>query len=749
MRKEDFFNAGSSEEKDTILGRVSRITFKSDETGFAVVRLVPDDGLFDRITVVGILPFISEGEHLRLHGDWIKDKKYGLQFRAESYETILPVTKKGIESYLASGNIKGIRRSTAQKIVEKFGAEALKIFDEQPERLLEIEGIGKKKLLQILQSWKEQNQARDIMIFLSQYGISPVLAGKIAKTYGAQTLDIIRKNPYKLADDVFGVGFLTADKIAQNMGISAEEPARIESGLKYCLQKGLDEGHTYLPREELIEKSHDILKISRDRIVAVLNELIEVNHLTPDDEKIYLPAFYHAEKGLAEKLAMIASVNLVRLGEEETRKRVDQLSYVQKISYTEEQKRAIALAMKEKVLVLTGGPGTGKTTTVRGIIHLFQAYKMSILLAAPTGRAAKRLSETSHLPASTIHRLLKYDPQTRTFSHNENMPLKVDVLIVDEFSMVDTMLAYHLVKALPLKAKLILVGDVDQLPSVGAGNVLQDIIASGIVKVVHLTEVFRQALNSKIVVNAHRINKGLMPDLERKQGADVLTSNRKIKPIEDYGDFLFIQQADPDASANMILELVTKKLPERYRYNPLQDIEVLTPMYKGPIGVDRLNSLLQQALNPGQKKLFRGKVGFGEGDKVMQIRNNYEKGIFNGDIGVIQKIDPENRQFWVMFDLPVKYDYSDIEELVLAYAITIHKSQGSEYPAVICPITTHHYIMLQRNLIYTAITRAKELVVLIGTKRALAIAVGNNRVQERYTGLKEFLRESFGKGASQ
>lgn len=739
MRKEDFFNAGSSEEKDTIVGRVSRITFKSDETGFAVVRLVPDDGLFDRITVVGVLPFISEGEHLRLYGQWINDKKYGLQFRAESYETILPVTKKGIETYLASGNIKGIRRSTAKKIVEKFGDDALKIFDEDPKRLLEIEGIGEKKLFQILQSWKEQNQARDIMIFLSQYGISPLLAGKIAKAYGIQTLDIIRKNPYKLADDVFGVGFLTADKIARNMGISAEEPARIESGLKYTLQKGLDEGHIYLPRKELLEKSREILTVPVEKISAVLNELIEVNHLTEENEEIYLPAFYRAEKGLAERLAMIASVNLVKIGEEETQKRVEQLSYVQKISYTEEQKRAIALSMKEKVLVLTGGPGTGKTTTVRGIIQLFQAYKMSVLLAAPTGRAAQRLRESTHLPASTIHRLLKYDPQSRTFTHNENMPLKTDALIVDEFSMVDTMLAYHLVKAIPLKAKLIIVGDVDQLPSVGAGNVLRDIIASGTVKVVHLTEVFRQALNSKIVVNAHRINRGLMPDLERKQGVEILTPNRKIRPIEDYGDFLFIQQADPDASANMILELATKKLPERYRYNPLHDIEILTPMYKGPIGVDRLNNLLQQALNPGQKKLFRGKVGFGEGDKVMQIRNNYDKGVFNGDIGVIRKIDPENRQFWVMFDFPVKYDYSDIEELVLAYAITIHKSQGSEYPAVICPITTHHYIMLQRNLIYTAITRAKELVVLIGTKKALAIAIGNNRVKERYTSLRKFL----------
>ncbi|GBD94504.1 ATP-dependent RecD-like DNA helicase [bacterium BMS3Abin05] len=744
MKKEDFFNAVRSE-KESLTGKIKRVTFRSEETGFTVLRFVPDSDFEDQVTVVGVLPFISEGEHLRLYGDWKMNQKYGRQFQAETYEIILPVTKKGIEAYLASGVIKGIRKSTARKIIDKFGKEALQIIEKDPQRLLEIDGIGKNKLLRILQSWRDQNQARDVMIFLSQYGISPTMSAKIAKTYGTQTLDVIQKNPYKLADDVVGIGFLTADKIAQNMGISPEESARIESGLKYTLQKGLDEGHTYLPREELIAKSREILKVDQALIEAVLNELIRVNHLVPEEKKIYLPAFYHAEKRLAEKLALLTSVSFIKITEDETKRRVDQLAYVQGIQYTEEQKRAITLAMQEKVLVLTGGPGTGKTTTVRGIIRLFQAYKMAILLAAPTGRAAKRLSQATGRPALTIHRLLKFDPQNRNFYHNEKRPLKLDVLIVDEFSMVDTMLAYALVKALPVSAKLIIVGDVDQLPSVGAGNVLKDIIASGIVRVVHLSEVFRQAMNSKIIMNAHQINKGLMPDLDRKPGTAGPPANHKLRPIDDYGDFLFIQQEDPETSAKLILDMVTQKLPQRYGYDPLKDIEVLTPMYKGPVGVDRLNRLLQNALNPRRRELFRGEMEFAAGDKVMQIRNNYDRGVFNGDIGIIRGIDAESQTFRVDFGFTVKYDFSDIDELVLAYAITIHKSQGSEYPVVICPITTHHFIMLQRNLIYTAITRAKELVVLIGTRKALSIAIRNNRVQERYTGLKEFIRRASGK----
>ncbi len=740
MRKEDFFNADRSN-REHIQGEVTRLVFRNEESGFTVLRLVLDNRLDAQATVVGVLPFVTEGEHLRLFGHWKKDPKYGAQFQAESYETILPVTEKGIEKYLGSGLVEGIGEKFAKRIVEKFGRDTLKIIQTEPRRLLEVEGIGEKRLYQILNAWKEQNVLRDVVIFLGQYNVGHILATKIVKNYGGQALDIIQKNPYKLADDIRGIGFLTADRIARHMGISAEAPARIESGLKYSLQKGLEEGHTFLPREELVRRSVEILGVSSGLVEQVLNELIAVNHLTDTDGHIYFPGYFRAETELARRLILLLQAKFQTPDRAVVQKRVQQLSYVQKIEYSEEQKRAISLAMSEKILVLTGGPGTGKTTTVRGIIQLFEAYSLKVKLCAPTGRAAKRLTETTQRPAQTIHRLLKFDPKLGQFYHNEDHPLKIDVLIVDEFSMVDTFLAYYLLKALPPKAKLVIVGDVDQLPSVGPGNVLRDIIESKTVPVVQLTEVFRQALNSQIVVNAHRINRGLLPEFERKPGVENPSPGRKLKPIEDFGDFLFIQQDEPETTTQMILELVTQKLPERYGYNPLKDIEVLTPMYRGPIGVDRLNKLLQAKLNPLTKAKERDGWVFAVGDKVMQIRNNYEKGVYNGDIGLITAIDKEERKFWVDFDYRVPYEFSEADQLVLAYAITIHKSQGSEYPVIICPITTHHYIMLQRNLIYTAITRAEELVVLIGTRRALSIAVRNNRVQRRFTGLREFLQK--------
>ncbi len=742
MRKEDFFNADRSD-REHIQGVVERIVFRSEETGFTVLRLVLDHHLEQSTTVVGLFPFVNKGEHVRFFGNWKKDPKYGAQFQAERYETILPVTEKGIEKYLGSGLVEGIGEKFARRIVAKFGRDTLKIIQTEPRRLLEVEGIGEKRFYQILQAWKEQNILRDVIIFLGQYNVGPALATKIVKSYGGQALDIIQTNPYKLADDIRGIGFLTADKIARHMGVAPEEPARIESGLKYSLQKGTEEGHTYLPREELVRRSGEILRVSATLIEDVLDKLLAVNHLTEENQRIYFPSFYRAEKELAHKIVALTQAKIKMPDPKEVQRRVEQLSYLQKISYTAEQKQAISLAMQEKILVLTGGPGTGKTTTVRGIIQLFDAYRMKVKLCAPTGRAAKRLTEATSREAKTIHRLLKFDPKLGQFYHNEDHPLALDVLIVDEFSMVDIFLAFYLLKALPLGAKLILVGDVDQLPSVGPGNVLRDLIDSRTVGTVHLKKVFRQALNSQIIVNAHRINRGLLPEIKRKPGVGNLPAGTKLKPIDDFGDFLFVQEDDPEQTAHMILELVTDKLPKRYGYDPLRDIEVLTPMYRGPIGVDRLNRLLQAKLNPRAKTKEKGKLVFARGDKVMQMRNNYEKGVYNGDIGLIAGIDPEERKFWVDFDSRVAYDFSEADQLVLAYAITIHKSQGSEYPVIICPITTHHYIMLQRNLIYTAITRAEELVVLIGTRKALSIAVNNNRVQQRFTGLRDFLRQAF------
>ena len=736
------------ESKSTRLeGVIHRITFQNPENGYTVARLKLTQPSTRRIgsgprlvTVVGSLPTVQPGERVVLLGQWVNDPKYGQQFRVNAYETLPPLTLEGIRRYLGSGLIKGIGPVNAKRIVDHFKLDTLEIIENAPERLMEVEGIGEKRVKMIRDAWQAQKDIKELMLFLGTHGVSTAYAVKIYKHYGKEALNILRNNPYRLAEEVWGIGFITADRIAQSLGIKEDSPARLEAGLKYVLNEATEEGHVYLPREELVKRSSKILKAPAESVTQALETLVAREQLIAEEDKIYLPFFYHAEKGLAERLNLLARVTRIRFGLEFAGEEIDLLEGSQGIRFNRGQREAILKAMTNEVLVLTGGPGTGKTTTVQGMIQLFERHKLKLLLAAPTGRAAKRLSEVTGRPAKTIHRLLEYSPSEMKFKRTRDNPLSADVVIVDEASMLDLPLTFHLVRAIPPEAKLILVGDVDQLPSVGPGNVLRDIINSGLVEVVQLKEIFRQARDSMIVVNAHRINRGLFPNLRRRTPKGEAPV-RGLRPRDDYGDFLFAQEEDPHRIVELIRDLCTRRLPQRYGYDPLEDIQVLSPMYKGVIGADNLNSVLQSCLNPGGEELQRGGTTFRVGDKVMQIRNNYEKGVFNGDLGRIISIDWEEQEVTVEYDFPVRYDFNELDEIVLAYTITVHKSQGSEYKAVIMPIVIQHYVMLQRNLLYTAVTRAKELLILIGSKKALAIAVKNDKVTGRYSALRERLRE--------
>ena len=721
----------------TLQGTVRRIIYRNDEGGFTVAVLQDEASLKREVTVVGTLPGLVPGERVEVTGSWEKHKTYGYRLKVAQFRPLPPVSQVGIERYLSSGMVKGVGPSLARQIVGHFGLETLKVLDEDPERLLEVPGIGRYRMKIIREAWEAQREVRRIMMFLAEHGISTALAAKIYREYGNGALAVLRQNPYRLADDVFGIGFLTADKIARSLGVAPEEKARIEAGIRYVLSRATDDGHMYLPRKELLRRSRELLELPLEKVESVLDELIQENHLVAEGEAVYLPGFYKVEVELAQRLVLLASAPRRSQPAEKLFQELAPTLRLAGAEFSAEQKKAIGLAVEEKVLIITGGPGTGKTTVVWGILQVFSHIGLRTLLAAPTGRAAKRLSESTGEHARTIHRLLDFDPKSRQFLHNEKRPLKADAVIVDEVSMVDALLMNHLVRAVPFGAHLILVGDADQLPSVGPGNVLRDLISSGKIRTVQLTEVFRQAANSAIVLNAHRINRGLMPDLSRKQPQPAAAPRgKRLLPRDDYGDFLFVEEEDPARITRLILELCSKKLPERYGYRPLQDIQVITPIYRGELGVDNLNQLLQERLNPGSGGLPRGKVTFRRGDRVMQIRNNYTKMVFNGDLGIIRQIDPREHEILVDFDHhPVEYEFDELNELVLAYAITVHKSQGSEYPVVIMPISTHHYVMLQRNLLYTAMTRAKELMILIGTKKALALAVRNNRTVLRYTQL--------------
>ncbi len=718
-----------------IHGLLEKISYHNEENDFVVAKLREKDRN-ELTTIVGNLSGINPGESLKLTGNWVHNKKFGEQFQVETFEVTVPATLLGIQKYLASGMIKGIGPIMSERIVEKFGLDTLDVVEKKPERLSEVEGIGPKRILEIKKTWKEQKEIKEIMIFLQGHGVSASYSAKIFKQYGNHSIEIVKENPYRLARDIYGTGFLTADKIAQHLGIDQNSLIRAKAGLLYILGQLTEEGHVYYPENLLVRKTREILHVDEEIILQAIRELSRERELFLEDldpegnlRAVYLAPFYGAETGVAQRLISLKeSPSNVRTIHPE--KAIEWVQRKLGIELARKQEEAVLLAATSKVLVITGGPGTGKTTIITAILRIFQQLKLKVLLAAPTGRAAKRMNETTGWGAKTIHRLLEYSPQKGGFKKDQDDPLEADVVIIDETSMVDTVLMHHLLKAIPSHAHLILVGDVDQLPSVGPGNVLKDIIKSGRFTVVTLTEIFRQAQESMIVVNAHKVNQGQHPMIKETD-----------KPEET--DFQFIEEEDPEKILQMILDLCSEKMVRDLRFHPLREIQVLTPMHKGTIGVTNLNVELQKRLNPGPSGITRGAWNFRVGDKVMQVVNNYDKDIFNGDIGWILKIDPEEREVVIDFEgRPVPYDYSDLDEIVLAYAVSVHKSQGSEYPVVILPVVTQHYLLLQRNLIYTGITRAKKRVVLIGTKKALAIAIRNNKPQRRYTLLSERLASS-------
>ncbi len=702
---------------------VERITYQNPENGYSVIRCKAK-GYSDLVTVIGAMPDVHVGSVLSLGGSWKVDPKYGRQFAMETFEETLPATAYGIEKYLGSGLVKGIGPKFARQIVSQFGEHTLEVIENEPDLLIEVPGIGKVRVERIKKSWAEQKEIKNIMLFLQSHDVSTSHATKIFKTYGNDSIRTVQENPYQLADDIWGIGFRTADTIASKMGFGHEKYVRLRSGLIYTLNRLSEDGHCFATRQQLIEKGTELLGVEDSLLSMTLDEMLRNEDVIKEKEAIYLPPFFFSETGVAKRMARLSqSPSGIKIRTEGLTERIRKKTGM---VYDEIQAEAILKAVQSKILILTGGPGTGKTTTTLGIITAFQEASARILLAAPTGRAAKRLSEATGMEAKTIHRLLEVKPP-EGYQKNDEAPLAGDVLIVDECSMIDVMLMFHLLKAVPDSMTLIMAGDIDQLPSVGAGNVLRDIIDSGCFPVVRLTKIFRQAQSSRIITNAHRINAGKMPDI----------SNGK------QSDFFFMEEEDPEKAVETIVGLVKTKLPKYYHTRP-SDIQVLTPMQRSVVGAANLNQILQEAVNPGALALHRGGYEYRQNDKVMQIRNNYDKEIFNGDIGVICSVDREDRSVKVDFDgREVEYDVSELDELVLAYAATIHKAQGSEYPIVVMPVTMNHFVMLQRNLIYTGITRAKKILVIVGTKKALAYAVKNVTVTERNTMLKERLQEQF------
>jgi len=716
-------------------GQIERITYSNEENGFTIARMKVR-GQRDLVTIVGNLISPMPGEVLKMKGEWQQHPKYGEQFNVLQHKTEIPATVYGIKKYLGSGLIRGIGPVMAKRIVKKFHEKTLEVIENDIERLADIDGIGEKRIRMIEKAWEEQKEIRDVMIFLQSHDVGSGYATKIFKEYGNRSISVVKKNPYRLASEIFGIGFLTADSIAEKMGFARDAECRIEAGILYVLQQLADEGHVYYPDEQLLTKSREILQVDRKDVVKALDKIVQTGMIIIEDlhenlkesegdsKAVYLERFHLCETRIALQFKKLLSVpKQIRVFEPDKA-----VAWVQRqlpISLAKKQIEAIQCALESKVMVITGGPGTGKTTIINAVIKIFARLKVKIKLAAPTGRAAKRISETSGHGAKTIHRLLEFSFAGGGFQKNEDNTLDCDLLIVDEASMIDTILMYHLLKAIPLQATLILVGDVNQLPSVGAGNVLNDIIASNAVPVVELNEIFRQASASRIIVNAHKINNGTIPFVD--------TSD----PPEPENDFYFIQQADPEKVLDIILELTTNRIPRRFGFDSFNDIQVLTPMHKGIVGAENLNRELQKRMNPGDEGVVRGNRSYRISDKVMQIKNNYDKDVFNGDIGRITRIVPDNQEVTISFDgRDVAYGFEDLDEIVLAYAISVHKSQGSEFPAVVIPILTQHFILLQRNLIYTAVTRGRSLVVMVGTRKALAIAVKNDKTQKRFTNLK-------------
>jgi exodeoxyribonuclease V alpha subunit len=719
-----------------LTGQIERITYTNPENGFTIAR-VRVQGQRDLITVVGNLMAPTPGEILNMKGEWVKHPKYGKQFKVVHCRSEVPASVHGIRKYLGSGLIKGLGPVMADRIVKKFGQDTLDVIENELERLAEVAGVGEKRIAMIKTAWEEQREIRAVMIFLQSYGVSSGYAAKIFKHYGNRAIAVVKENPYRLASDIFGIGFNTADKIAEKIGLARNAEVRVEAGVLYVLQELSDEGHVYYPYEQLVQKSREILTVDHEPVLKAISTLALKRQIVIEDlnrnietfkknhKAVYLAKFYTCETQIADRLnSLLTAAKAIR--EVKIDRAIEWVQQQLTITLAENQIKALKCALDEKLLVITGGPGTGKTTIINALLKILSRIGVKIMLAAPTGRAAKRLSETTGFDARTIHRLLEFSITKGGFQKDANSPLDCQLLVVDEASMIDTVLMHHLLKAVPLDATLIFVGDVNQLPSVGAGTVLEDMIVSNTMPVVELTEIFRQAKQSQIVINAHKINDGTLP---------TLTAAHPENQLET--DFYFIEQEDPAKLLEIILELSAKRIPRRFGFDPIDDIQVLTPMHRGVVGAGHLNRSLQDALNPRGMGIERAGRNFRPHDKVMQIRNNYDKEVFNGDIGRITRIYPDEQEVVISFDgREVVYDFSDLDEIVLAYAISVHKSQGSEYPAVIIPIHTQHYILLQRNLIYTAVTRGRKLVVMVGTRKALAIGVANDKTQKRYTHLR-------------
>jgi exodeoxyribonuclease V alpha subunit len=719
----------SSQPLDKLTGLIDRVTYFNEETGFAVLK-VQASGHRDLITVVGSLPSASAGEWLSAEGTWVRDREHGLQLKAKVLKTVPPNTVEGIQKYLGSGMVKGIGPVFAKRMVERFGTDILSIIEHRSGELETVEGIGPKRRLRIKRAWEEGKQVREIMLFLHGHGVSTSKAVRIYKTYGDQAISKVQNNPYVLAKDIYGIGFKTADQIAHNVGIPKDSLNRARAGIDHVLLEATTEGHCALPVAQLTASAVKLLEVGQETVEQALSQMITSGALLLEtirgESLVFMPHLRKAEEGIAAKIRTLV----------EAQPAYPPIDFHKAVQWCESktgktlapsQRDALQTALTSRVVIITGGPGVGKTTLVNSMLTILRAKSVKCLLCAPTGRAAKRLSETTGMEAKTIHRLLEVQPATGRFSRDESNPLDCDLVVMDEASMVDVALMHSVLKAVPQRASLILVGDVDQLPSVGPGNVLRDLIDCGRVPVVRLTEVFRQAAGSQIIVTAHRIRRGLMPELG--QGTE--------------SDFHFVARDEPERIAAMLQDLVQNRIPLRFQLDSIRDVQILCPMNRGSLGVRELNQRLQRVLNPPeQNEPVVEKYGwkFQIRDKVIQTENNYKKEVFNGDIGTIESIDLVEHELSICFDNRlVKYDFGELDEVSLAYAVTIHKSQGSEFPAVVIPLATQHYVLLQRNLIYTGVTRGKKLVVLIGQRKALGMAVRNDRTQRRFSGLLECL----------
>lgn len=723
----------ASQSLETIEGAVERIVYSNEENHYTVAQLAPETptarGRAQPITIVGNLAALNEGETVRAQGHWTIHKQFGRQFVVEKFESVLPRTVVGIKKYLGSGLIKGIGGTFADRIVEKFGEQTLEVIDSFSARLREVDGIGPERAKRIKEAWAAQKSVRDIMIFLQGHGIGSAHAAKIFKQYGENAIVVVRENPYRLAKDIAGIGFRTADGIAAKLGIERDSIHRLKAGVVHTLERATDEGHICLPQEPLIEAARELLEAEIAPVENAINLLAVSGDVIVEDGFVYLTGLYKSERGVATKVLDLRSARL-ELPPIDIDKALVWVQQQTHVALASAQQNAIKTALTSKLCVITGGPGVGKTTIVNSIVKILQAKNSKVLLAAPTGRAAKRMSEATGAPAQTIHRLLKYEPrlESQGFTHNERRPLNGDMIIIDEASMLDIPLAYHLLKAIPLTASVVFVGDVDQLPSVGPGNFLRDLIDSNRVPVVRLTEIFRQARNSFIITNAHLVNEGQMPVLDSPQESD----------------FFFIAEEQPEKVLATIKTLCGERVPNKFGFDPMRDVQVLTPMHKGLCGSENLNRELQSTLNPSGPHVQRLGRTYRVGDRVMQIRNNYDKDVFNGDLGRIKRLDLVEQQVIVEMEnigttREIVYEFTDMDELLPAYAISVHKSQGNEYPCVIVPLLMQHFVLLQRNLLYTAITRGKQLVILIGSKKALAIAVRNDKTSARFSRLKERL----------